>query len=324
MHLAKSRPLLLISLLLGLHASFASAEGAALASAPASDGLLVDGSSTVYPLTREAIKRFQRARPGHPIEVEFSGTTAGFRRFCAGQTDINDASREMNAEEQAECAQNDVRYRKIPLAMDSIAVVAHPSNHWAKDITVDELKTVWAPAAEGQVMRWNQIRPEWPDRPVKLFGRGQDSGTYDVFTREIVGTTHRSRQDYTASENEEELAAGIASEPDALGFFGIGAYHRHWDELKLLAVDNGKGPVYPTLATVSEGKYQPLTRPLFLYLNEESLQRKPITRAFVEHYLQGLPSWIHFTGYMPLGAEQYRRSLDALQNSPKRASTESN
>ncbi len=324
MHLAKSRPLLLISLLLGLHASFASAEGAALASAPSSDGLLVDGSSTVYPLTREAIKRFQRARPGHPIDVEFSGTTAGFRRFCAGQTDINDASREMNAEEQAECAKNDVRYRKIPLAMDSIAVVAHLSNHWAKDITVDELKTVWAPAAEGQVMRWNQIRPEWPDRPVKLFGRGQDSGTYDVFTREIVGATHRSRQDYTASENEEELAAGIASEPDALGFFGIGAYHRHWDELKLLAVDNGKGPVYPTLATVSEGKYQPLTRPLFLYLNEESLQRKPITRAFVEHYLQGLPSWIHFTGYMPLGAEQYRRSLDALQNSPKRASTESN
>ncbi|MGE6662472.1 PstS family phosphate ABC transporter substrate-binding protein [Pseudomonas sp. NPDC077408] len=322
MHIAKSSALLLISLLLALHTTLASAEGATKAAA--SEGLLIDGSSTVYPLTREAIKRFQRARPGHPINVEFSGTTAGFRRFCAGETDINDASREMNAEEQAECAKNDVRYRQIPLAMDSIAVVAHPSNHWAKAITVDELKAVWAPEAEGRVTRWNQIRPEWPDRPVKLFGRGQDSGTYDVFTREIVGATHRSRQDYTASEDEEQLANGIAAEPDALGFFGIGAYHRHWDELKLLAVDNGNGPVYPTLATVSEGRYQPLTRPLFLYLNEQSLQRKPITRAFVEHYLQGLPSWIHFTGYMPLSAEQYERSLATLQNSPEQPSPELN
>ena len=282
MHIAKSSALLLISLLLALHTTLASAEGAT--EAAASEGLLIDGSSTVYPLTREAIKRFQRARPGHPINVEFSGTTAGFRRFCAGETDINDA----------------------------------------KDITVDELKALWAPEAEGRVTRWNQIRPEWPDRPVKLFGRGQDSGTYDVFTREIVGATHRSRQDYTASEDEEQLAAGIAAEPDALGFFGIGAYHRHWDELKLLAVDNGNGPVYPTLATVSEGRYQPLTRPLFVYLNEESLQRKPITRAFVEHYLQGLPGWIHFTGYMPLSAEQYERSLAILQNSPEQPSPEPN
>ena len=322
MHIAKSSALLLISLLFALHTTLASAEGATRAAA--SEGLLIDGSSTVYPLTREAIKRFQRARPGHPINVEFSGTTAGFRRFCAGETDINDASREMNAEEQAECAKNDVRYRQIPLAMDSIAVVAHPSNHWAKAITVDELEALWAPEAEGRVTRWHQIRPEWPDRPVKLFGRGQDSGTYDVFTREIVGATHRSRQDYTASEDEEQLANGIAAEPDALGFFGIGAYHRHWDELKLLAVDNGNGPVYPTLATVSEGRYQPLTRPLFLYLNEQSLQRKPITRAFVEHYLQGLPSWIHFTGYMPLSAEQYERSLATLQNSPEQPSPELN
>ena len=322
MHIAKFGSLLLITFLMALHTAFAPAASAA--EAPAADGLLIDGSSTVYPLTREAIRRYQRARPGHPINVQFSGTTAGFRRFCTGETDINDASREMNAEEQAQCAENGVRYRQVPLAMDSIAVVVHPSNRWANDITVEELKTLWAPDAEGRVTHWSQIRPEWPNRPVKLFGRGQDSGTYDVFTREIVGTTHRSRQDYTASEDEEELAAGIATEPDALGFFGIGAYHRHWDELKLLAVNNGNGPVYPTLATVSEGQYQPLTRPLFLYLNEQSLQRKPITRAFVEHYLQGLPSWIHFTGYMPLSAEQYERSLAALRNLPKQPSPEPN
>jgi len=320
MHIAKSGSLLLISLFFAPHAALATAAGSA--EAPATEGLLIDGSSTVYPLTSEAINRFQRARPGHPINVEFTGTTAGFRSFCAGKTDINDASREINAEEHKQCAENGVGYRQIPLAMDSIAVVVHPSNHWANEITVEELKTLWSPEAEGRITRWNQIRPEWPDRPIELFGRGQDSGTYDVFTREIVGSTHRSRQDYTASEDEEELAAGIAAEPDALGFFGIGAYHRHWDELKLLAVDNGNGPVYPTLDTVSKGQYQPLTRPLFLYVNEQSLQRKPITQAFVEHYLRGLPSWIHFTGYMPLSSEQYERSLAALQNAPKQSSRE--
>jgi len=309
----KPQPHLLLRIALGVQLAlspFVQADEAT------SSGLLIDGSSTVYPLTQEAVRRFLRARQGHPIDVAFSGTTAGFRRFCAGETDINDASRVINENEQALCAKNGVHYREIPLAMDAIAIVAHPRNDWAKDITVDELKTLWAPAAQSKITRWNQIRPEWPDRPVKLFGRGQDSGTYDVFTGEIVGTTHRSRQDYTASENEEELAAGIAGEPDALGFFGIGAYHRHWDELKLLAVDNGKGPVYPTLSTVSQAQYQPLTRPLFLYVNEQSLLRKPVTEAFVEHYLEGLPGWIHFTGFMPLDSERYRESLAALKLTP--------
>lgn len=305
----KPGPLVLIGLALGLQFITPLAR----ADEPTANGLRIDGSSTVYPLTREAIRRFNRARQGHAIDVAFSGTTGGFRRFCAGETDINDASREINAEEQAECAKNQVRYRQIPLAMDAIAVVVHPENDWATDITVGELKKLWAPAAEGKVTRWNEIRADWPDRPVKLFGRGQDSGTYDVFTEEIVGTTHRSRQDYTASENEEELAAGITGEPDALGFFGIGAYHRHWDELKLLAIDGGNGPVYPTLETVSAGQYQPLTRPLFLYISERSLNEKPLTHAFVQHYLEGLPSWIHFTGFMPLSSEQYKRSEAALR-----------
>lgn len=236
----KTGPLLLISLSLGLQLASTPAVSAAESAA---EGLLIDGSSTVYPLTREAVRRFQRAQPGHPIEVAFSGTSAGFRRFCAGKTDINDASRRMNSSEQALCAQNGIGYREVPLAMDAITVVVHPSNDWASDITVEELKKLWTPAAEDKVRHWSHIRAGWPDRPVKLFGRGQDSGTYDVFTRQIVGEAHRSRQDYTASENEEELAAGIAAEPDALGFFGIGAYHRHWDELKLLAIDSGKGPV---------------------------------------------------------------------------------
>lgn len=314
MHVIPS-PLLLIGLSLGLQLLVAPTVSAA---EPATEGLLIDGSSTVYPLTREAMRRFQRAQPGHPIDVAFSGTSAGFRRFCSGETDINDASRKINSSEQALCAKNGIGYRELPLAMDAITVVVHPSNDWATDITVEELKKLWSPAAEGKVTHWSHVRVNWPDRPMKLFGRGQDSGTYDVFTREIVGEAHRSRQDYTASENEEELATGIAAEPDALGFFGIGAYHRYWDELKLLAVDNGEGPVYPTLETVGEAQYQPLTRPLFIYLSERSLQDKPSTRAFVRHYLQGLPSWIHFTGYMPLRAERYAQNLKALDAAHRR------
>ncbi len=311
---AKPSTLLLIGFMLSLQGLTAAPSQA---DQQGSDRLTIDGSSTVFPLTQEALRRFQRANPGHSIDLAFSGTTAGFRRFCSAETDISNASREMDAEEQERCAEEGVRYRKLPLAMDAIAVVVNPENNWAKDITVDELKKLWSPAAEGKIMRWSHVRPDWPDRPVKLYGRGQDSGTYDVFTQEIVGTTHRSRHDYTASEDEEYLAAGIAEDPDALGFFGIGAYHRHWDELKLLAIDNGNGPVYPTLDTVGKGTYRPLTRPLFLYLNERSLQRKPVTRSFVQHYLEGLPSWIHFTGYMPLKPEQYADSLATLQNAPE-------
>lgn len=272
----------------------------------------VDGSSTLFPVTLEAARRFQRAQPGAAIQVEFSGSAAGFRRFCRGELELANASREMNEAEQAECAANTISYRRVPVAIDSIAIVVNPANRFVTDITVDELKKLWAPGAQGKVMTWKAVRSSWPDEPIELFGRGEDSGTYDVFTREIVGETHRSRQDYQASENEEVLARSIADSPNALGFFGIGAYHRHWDELKLVAVDNGNGPVYPTLATVASGTYQPLTRPLYLYVSEAGVGSVPRLSEFLTHYLTHVRSWIHFTGFMPLEEGGYQQSLQLL------------
>lgn len=300
----------------GLAAGIAATLLAACGQAPSATSdaadLRVDGSSTVFPLTREAVRRFQRGAEAGQIEVKFSGTAAGFRRFCAGETDISNASREINAEELAQCKANGVEFRVVPLAMDSIAVVVNPANSWVDDISVDELKKLWSPLAEKQIDNWRDLRPDWPDAPIVLFGRGQDSGTYDIFTQAIVGTTHSSRQDYKASEDEEFLANAIAAEPNALGFFGIGAYHRHWDALKLVAVDAGNGAVFPTLETVAQDRYQPLTRPLFLYVSQRSLAEKPLLGRFLTHYLDGLPGWIHFTGYMPLAQDSYRNSVQTL------------
>lgn len=284
---------------------------ALLATAAATEAaaqITADGSSTVYPITLEAARR-----AGAEVEVSFSGTTAGFRRFCAGESDISNASRPINREEIEACAAAGVNYVELPIAFDALAVVVHPENDWAADITVEELRVLWEPAAEDSVKTWRQVRPAWPDRPIKLFGRGQDSGTYDYFTTVIVGDTRSSRSDYTASESEEELARGIAADPEALGFFGVGAYFRHWEELKDLGIDSGAGPVHPALREVLAGRYQPLARPLFLYVNAASLESKPELRSFMTGYLGGMQTWVHFTGYMPLSAEAYEQALQRLQ-----------
>ncbi len=270
--------------------------------------ITADGSSTVYPITGEAARRHNAE-----IEVSFSGTTGGFRRFCAGETDISNASRPINAEEMASCAEAGVEYVELPIAFDAIAVVVHAENNWARSITLEELRKLWQPTAEGTVTTWKQVRSEWPDRPIALFGRGQDSGTYDYFTSVVVGKTRSSRSDYTASEDEEELVRGIAANTDALGFFGVGAYFRHWEELKDLAVDSGNGPVHPSLREVLAGRYQPLGRPLFLYVNAASLRTKPELKEFLLAYVGGMQNWVHFTGYMPLSAQAYRRALARLE-----------
>lgn len=289
----------------------AQAEKATRASTP--NTLVASGSSTVYPLTLEAASRFERSRPDAHVDVSFTGTSAGFRKFCKGETDINNASRPINEEESALCASNEIRYLALPVAMDAVSIVVHPSNTWVADISVAELARLWSPAAEGKLKTWRDIRDSWPDKPIVLFGRGQDSGTYDYFTTAIVGTTRASRSDYTASEDEEFLAGKIAEEPNALGFFGIGGYHRHWNELKLVAVADGGAPVFPTLETVKRGEYTPLARPLFLYVNRDSLGSKPDLGPFVTAYLEGIRSWIHFTGYMPLDAGAYDEGVARLR-----------
>lgn len=276
---------------------------------PTPETLLVDGSSTVYPLSKEAARRFERRAPKAHIKVDFSGTTAGFREFCRGQTDINNASRVINDKEQQACESNDIRYLELHIAMDSIAIVVNPKNTWAEGISVEELKKTWAPGAEGEIESWSDISGDWPDHPVELFGRGQDSGTYDYFTNAIVGSPRSSRSDYTASEDEEFLANRIAEEKNALGFFGVGAYHRNWSRLKLLSVDG----VYPSLETVKDQSYTPLTRPLYLYVNKDRIATKATLAPFLDAYLEGLNRWIHFTGFMPVDQSILNENLASVK-----------
>jgi len=205
-----------------------------------------------------------------------------------------------------------VDYMAFPVAIDTLAGVTHFDNDWVDYLSVAELKRIWEPAAEDTVTHWNQIRPDWPERPLTLYGRGKDSGTYDYFTRVIVGETRASREDYSASEDEEWLAEAIARDANSLGFFGIGAYHRHWESLRVIPIDSGSGPVYPSVETAGNGRYQPLSRPLYLYVRRSSLRDKPVLAAFLDSYFAGARRWLHLTGYLPLDAETYVRNRRRL------------
>lgn len=278
--------------------------------------IIVDGSSTVFPIMVQAARLYATVNPETRIAVSFSGTTAGFRRFCDGDIQISAASRAINAEEVAACVGNNIEYQRFDLGTDAIALVTHPRNNWLSSLTLDELRQMWAVASEGQINNWRAVNASWPDAPLNLYGRGQDSGTYDYFTTQVTGEVRRSRMDYVASEDEEWLAAEIAADQNAFGFFGLGAYHRHWDTLRLVALDAGNGPVYPSLESASNGSYQPLTRPLFLYVRSDALSvdgadATPSTQ-FLRHVFSNIGSWMHFTGYLPLNDQAYLDNVRRL------------
>lgn len=281
--------------------------------------LVIDGSSTVYPIMQQAARQYTNAYPDTRIAVSFSGTTAGFRRFCNGDIHISSASREINPEEITACANNQVQYERFHLGTDAIALVTHPDNQWLSSITLEELALIWSRESEGNINSWQGINSDWPDTPLNLYGRGQDSGTYDYFTSRVTGELRSSRMDYTASEDEEWLATRIAADRNAFGFFGLGAYHRHWDELRLVALDTGDGAVYPSRESVLADNYQPLTRPLYLYVRADALAaRDPdatATSRFLQHLFANISGWMHFTGYLPLQDQVYRENLNRLANS---------
>lgn len=267
----------------------------------------IDGSSTVYPMTSEAVEEYQFAKNDEPpFVVAFSGTTGGFRKFCSGETDINNASRPISISELATCKAAGIQFIEIPIAFDALTIVVHPNNTWAQDITVEELKQLWEPAAEGKMMTWNQIRPSWPNRPIDLYGPGRDFGTFDYFTEAIMGETGASRNDYTASEDDTVLVQGVADHPNGLGYFGYAYYEEAQTKLKPLAIDSGKGPVLPSDEAVFNNKYQPLARPLFIYINGQSLQEKPQLREFVDFYLKHARDLANVVGYVPLSEETFK------------------
>lgn len=273
----------------------------------------IDGSSTVFPITEAVAEEFQKGRRGTVrVTVGISGTGGGFKKFCRGETDVQDASRPILSTEIDACRKNGIRFYELPVAFDAITITVSPKNTWAESVTAAELKTIWGPASQGKIIRWNQVRPSWPDTPLKLFGAGSDSGTFDYFTEAIVGKAKSSRGDYTASEDDNTLVQGIANDKHALGYLPFAYFEPNRGKLRALAVDGGNGPVLPSRETVENGRYQPLARPIFIYVSQRSADR-PEVRQFVEFYLTEGAKLVEEVKYVPLPAEAYRLVLKHFQ-----------
>ncbi len=280
------------------------ASGSPVAGSAAS--VKVDGSSTVFPISDAVAKEFRQSNPSVEVAVESSGTTGGFRKFCAGETDISNASRPISTEEIATCRNAGIRYVELPIAFDALTVAVNPQNDWAKDLTVEELKKLWEPAAQGKIKTWQQVRSSFPNQPITLYGAGTDSGTYDYFAEVIMGGAD-TRTDYTGSENDDVLVEGIAKDPTALGFFGLAYFEKNQNRLKAVAIDDGKGKgaVLPSRQTVESAAYQPLSRPLFIYINLQASQKNTGLRDFVQFYLKNAKRIVETVGYAPLPQEAY-------------------
>jgi phosphate transport system substrate-binding protein len=264
----------------------------------------VDGSSTVFPITEAVAEEFTKENRSVNVTVGVSGTGGGFQKFCRGETDISNASRPIKPTEIETCKETGIEYIELPVAYDGLAVVVNPKNTWATSMTVEELKKLWAPDAQGKITRWNQVRASWPDREIHLFGAGVDSGTYDYFTEAIVGKEGASRGDFTSSEDDNVLVQGIANDELALGFMGIAYVEQNKGRLKLVPVDDGKkengaGPVSPSVETVRNGTYQPLSRPLFIYVARKSADR-PEVQKFVDSYFTGGRELVSEVGFVEL------------------------
>jgi len=287
--------------------------GAGLATAPvpaSADGIIkIDGSSTVFPITEAAAEEFQKAERGKTrVTVGISGTGGGFKKFCRGETDISDASRPIKKSEMEACKAAGIQYIEIPVAYDALTVVINPKNDWAAKMTVAELKKIWEPAAQGTITKWNQVNPQWPDAPIKLYGPGADSGTFDYFTEAVNGKEKASRGDFTASEDDNVLVQGVSQDKNALGYFGYAYYAENTSRLKAVAVDGGKGAILPSAKTVEDGTYAPLARPIFIYVSAKSAD-KPEVKKFVEFYLKNAATFTKEVKYVALPQSAYNTSM---------------
>ncbi len=279
----------------------------------------IDGSSTVYPITEGVAEDFQKMKKNAiKVTVGISGTGGGFKKFCRGETDIQDASRPILEKEMADCRAAGVEYVELPVAFDALTVVMNPKNTFLKAITVEELKKIWEPAAQGKITRWNQVNPAWPDAPIKLFGAGSDSGTFDYFTEAVTGKAKSSRGDYTASEDDNVLVQGVSQDVNAMGYFGYAYYAENQARLKAVPIvaAAGKPAVLPGEATVLDGTYQPLSRPIFIYVSIKALA-KPEVREFAEYYMKSAAKIAKEVKYVQLPAKAYTIGLEHLAKGKK-------
>ena len=268
----------------------------------------IDGSSTVFPLTSAVVESFVKKHGGVKISVGVSGTGGGFEKFCRNEIEIHDASRPITARERDACDRVSVNFIEVPVAYDAVTIVVHPQNDWATSMTMAELKRLWEPAAEGSVMRWRDVRPGWPDEPIRLFGPGALSGTFDFFTETVTGTLDASRKDYTASEDDTVIVNGVAADRLALGYVGYGYVEQNRNALRPVAIAGANadrlGPVRPSPENVQRGAYAPLARTLFIYVNANALQR-PEVSAFVDFYLEEDEDLVRSVGGIAMSHRAY-------------------
>ncbi len=262
----------------------------------------IDGSSTVYPVTEAVAEEFLHLYPRVRVTVGVSGTGGGFKKFLAGETIISDASRPIKGKELAKAKETGIEFIELPVAYDGLSVVINKQNDFIDYLTVEELKKIWQPGSA--VKKWSDVRPNWPDKPVELFGPGADSGTFDYFTEAINGKSQASRPDFTASEDDNVLVQGVAGEKYALGYFGYAYYAENKDKLKIVPIDGGNGPVAPSPETINNGTYSPLSRPLFIYVEPKSLDRVEVSR-FVDFYIANCGALASEVGYVPLSDNIY-------------------
>ena len=291
--------------------------GVALLGAQAAQAqvIKIDGSSTVYPITEAVAEEFQKAKKNAiKVTVGISGTGGGFKKFCRDETDISNASRPITKKEMEDCKAAGVEYFEMPVAFDALTVVINPKNTFLKEGKLEELKAMWEPAAQGKITKWNQINPAYPDAPIKLFGAGADSGTFEYFTEAIVGKVKSSRGDYTASEDDNVLVQGVSRDVNAIGYFGYAYYAENQAKLKALPIVSPKGgaAVAPSEEAVIKGTYQPLSRPIFIYVKAKSLQ-KPEVKEFVEFYMKNGAKLTKEVKYVPLPAAAYTGNLEHVK-----------
>ena len=285
------------------------------------NAISIDGSSTVYPVTEAIAEEYRAEAPDVDVTIGVSGTGGGFQKFGRGEVAITNASRPIKEDEKAIAESNGISFVELEVAYDGLAVVVHPENYWVTCFTVEQLKKIWEPAAQGTIKRWNQIDPSWPDEEIHLFGPGVASGTFDYFTEAIVGKSGSSRGDYTASEDDNVLVQGVSGDKFGLGFFGLAYYQENSDKLKMVPVNGGEGCVEPSKETVSNGTYAPLSRPLYIYVNSASLEN-PAVIDFVEFYLDEAPQLLQDVGYIPLTSEEYQAEREKFAAFVKENSAE--
>ena len=270
----------------------------------------IDGSSTVYPITERVAESYTSVHESTRITAAFSGTGGGLKKFAAGEIDIADASRPIKEKEAEACAAAGISFTELEVAYDGLAVVVNPANSWCECLTVEQLKRLWEPGST--VATWKDLDPSWPNEKIELYGPGTDSGTFDYFTEAIVGEAKKSRADYTASEDDNVLVTGVSADRNALGYFGFAYFVENQDKLKLLGVDGGKGCLKPSLETVRDKSYAPLSRPLFIYVNHRSMER-PEVRSFVEFYLDSAAEIAEQVGYIPAPEEAMSKNRQLFE-----------